>query len=75
MKLKSLISVILLGSLLYLFSFWLGQNMFSFVFSISAQDFPPIGKVTIWQAIFNPLTVVLNVIVLSLFALFIIFFL
>jgi protein-S-isoprenylcysteine O-methyltransferase Ste14 len=71
-KFNSLIRVILLGSLFYLFSFWLGQNLFSFVFNISAQDFTPISKVTVWNATFNPFNVVLNVIVLSLFGLFII---
>ena len=70
MKFKNLIIIILIGSLLYLFSFWLSQNMISFIFNISAQDFPPIGKIRIWQAVFNPLAVVLNVIVLSLFGIF-----
>jgi hypothetical protein len=69
MKLKSLIILLLVGSLLYLFSFWLAQNVFSFVFNISAQDFL-VGKVRIWQAVFNPLAVVLNVVVLSVFGIF-----
>jgi protein-S-isoprenylcysteine O-methyltransferase Ste14 len=72
MKLKNLLIIIIIGTLLYLFSFWLSQNLFSFIFNISAQDFPPVGKITIWQAVFNPLAVVLNVIVLSLFGIFII---
>ena len=59
------------GSLLYLLSLWLSQNVFSIVFNISAQNFPPIGTIRIWQAVFNPLAVVLNVVVLSLFAVFI----
>src|SRR4030067_1119759 len=71
MKFKVLMSIILIGSLLYLFSFWLSQNVFSFVFNISAQDFL-VGKVRIWQAVFNPLAVVLNVVVLSLFGVFVV---
>jgi methanethiol S-methyltransferase len=44
--------------------------MFSFVFNIAA--FSTSGKVHLWQAFFNPLMVILNAVVLSLFALFII---
>ena len=71
MKLKTVISIILIGALLYLLSLWLSQNVFSLVFNISAQNFPPVGKIQIWQAVFNPLAVVLNVIALSLFGVFI----
>src|SRR3990170_3239820 len=71
MKFKVLMSIILIGSLLYLFSFWLAQNVFSFVFNISAENFPPVGKIRIWQAVFNPLAVVLNVVVLSIFGVFV----
>ncbi len=71
MKHKSLIMVVLIGILLFIISVFLAQNMFSFVFNLASQNFAA-GKVTLWQAIFNPLMVILNVTVLFLFGLFVV---
>ena len=72
MKFKTALIIILIGALLYLSLLWLAPTLFSFVFNISAQDFPPIGKIKIWQAVFSPVAVFLNIFALSLFGVFII---
>jgi len=72
MRLRTSVLILLIGVFLYLLSYLLAQNMFSLVFNIAAQNVYLTGKVHLWQALFSPLMVIFNAIILALFALFIV---